>query len=265
MGEINLHLTGLDLVFWAGGFTAHAALLVVLWIRQRAQSFPIFTGLIGLNIVRTIALLCIQIYGSNKIYFYAYWSLAILDVGLQLGVVYEMASHIFRPLDKWASDITREFWACVAVSLSVAAFLTSIPKHQTQLWIQSIIIRGSFFSAVLMSELFVGMIALSVTAGLSWKTHVARISQGLGFYSLLTIAIECGDIYFGLKSGTHAYEVLNRIRMSTYIACVIFWIVMLWRPTAPGRIMNDRMRRSFYAVQTAAMRNVEILRSRRNL
>jgi len=260
-----LHLTGLDLVFWAAGFITHSILLFVLWIRQRARSFPIFTALISLSVIRTIALFCIQGYGSRRIYFYAYWALAVLDVALQLGVVYEIASQVFRPLGKWAFDTTRGLAVWIVVSFVVALVLSLIPTPPTQFWMQLLMIRGSFFSAALMSQLFVGMLVLSVTAGLSWKTHVARISQGLGFYSLVTILVECGDTYFGFKSGTHAHEVLNRVRMSVYLACVVFWIVMLWRRASPTRTMTDRMRLELSALHVAAIRNAEAFRSRRNL
>src|SRR5258705_12103426 len=112
-----MHLTGLDLLFWVAGFVGHVILMFVLWLRHRAKVFPMFTALIGLNVVRTIALALIQLYGTRRGYFDTYWSLAILDVALQLGVVYEMASRVFRPLGKWASDVRRSILWWIAVSL----------------------------------------------------------------------------------------------------------------------------------------------------
>ena len=258
-----MHLTGLDLLFWAVGFVGHVILMLVLWIRQRARTFPIFTALIGLNIVRTIALALIQQYGTRRGYFYTYWSLAILDVALQLGVVYEIASRVFRPLGKWASDVRRGILWWIAGSVTLAAGLTWIPTPPTRLWMQVVMIKGSFFSAALLSELFVGMIALSATAGLPWKTHVARISQALGIYSIFTVLIEAGNSYFGLRSGTQAYVDLTRIRMGLYLVCVMYWIVMLWRDAPPGREMTERMRRQLAAINASAAFDLQELRSRR--
>lgn len=41
-----------------------------------------------------------------------------------------------------------------------------------------------------MSELFVGMLSLSVTVGLPWKSHTTRIACGLGIYSGICVLIE---------------------------------------------------------------------------
>ena len=258
-----MHLTGLDLLFWGAGLFAHTTLLMILWLRQRVRSFPIFTALIAFNVVRTIALFYLQRHGSKSNYFYTYWSLAILDVALQLGVVYEMASKVFRPRGEWVIDARRGLAWWIGASIIVAMALTSISTPPTQFSIQAVIIKGSFFSAVLLSQLFVGMIVLSVTAGLPWNTQVARISQGLGFYSMMTLLIETGDTYFGVKNGTH-YENLNHFRIAIYLACVVFWIVTLWRQDQAPRRMTARMRRELSVVHSAATRHAELLRSRRN-
>jgi hypothetical protein len=258
-----MHLTGLDLLFWAVGFAGHVILMVVLWVRQRARAFPFFTALIGLNVVRTIALALIQLYGTRRGYFYTYWFLAVLDVALQLGVVYEMASRVFRPLGKWASDVRSAILWWIVGSIAVAAGLTWIPTPPTRLWMQVVMIKGSFSSAALLSELFVGMIALSTTAGLPWKTHVARISQALGIYSLFTVLIEAGNSYFGLRSDTRAYVDLTHVRMVLYLVCVSYWIVMLWRDAPADREITEGMRRQLAAINAGAALGLQQLRSRR--
>jgi len=37
-----VHLTGIDLLFWAGSFFGHIILLSVLLIRRRAKEFPAY-------------------------------------------------------------------------------------------------------------------------------------------------------------------------------------------------------------------------------
>ena len=260
-----MHLSGLDLLFWAAGLIGHVCLLLVLWIRGRARLFPMFTALITLNVLRTVLLFCIRLYGTRYAYFYTYWGLAVLDVVIQLFVVYELATKVFRPQEKWASYSQQGLVWWVLVSIFLAAALTSIPKPPTNLWAQVLFIKGSFFSSALLSELFVGMMILSVTEHLPWRTHVARISQGLGFYSLTTVLVESGITYFGLKSGTGVYQKLTHIRMIIYLGCVIFWIIMLWRQASTAREMTDQMRRELSAIQTAAAKTVEALRSRREV
>ncbi len=66
---------------------------------------------------------------------------------------------------------------------------------------------------------------LSGMAGLPWKTHVARIAQGLGFYSMVGILTEAGHNVFSRDSAT--YQTLSYLRMTTYLLSASYWIVML--------------------------------------
>jgi hypothetical protein len=151
----------------------------------------------------------------------------------------------------------------IAGSIALAAGLTWLASPPTRLWIQTAMIRGNFFSAALLSQLFVGMIVLSVTAGLPWKTHVARISQGLGIYSVSTVLIETGRTYFGLKRSTRTYDELSHARIAVYLVCLVYWIIMLWREAPQPREMPERMRRQLLELQRTFGHQLLSLRSRR--
>jgi hypothetical protein len=257
-----MHLTGLDLLFWAASFAGHIVLLSVLCIRRRVKSFPFFTALIATNILRTTALYVIAHSGTKAVYFYTFWYLAILDVVLELCVVYELASRTFRPLGVWAKDVRRSFIVLGSLSIAIAAALAWLASPPTRLWVQAVFIRGNFFSAALMSELFAGMIALSVTAGLPWKTHVANIAQGLGIYSIIDVLIEAADSYFGLGRDTRAYDDLSHARIAVYLACTLYWIIMLWREAPNSRKLPAQIHRDLLTLQERLGYSLQTLRSR---
>lgn len=257
-----MHLTGLNLLFWAASFAGHITLLLVLCIRHRVKAFPFFTAFIASNVLRTIALYAIAHSGTKAAYFYTYWYLAILDVSLQLCVVYELASCIFRPLGVWAKDVRHSFIGLGSLSIVVAVALAWIASPPTRLWMQSVMIRGNLFSAALMSELFVGMIALSVTVGLPWKTHVANIAQGLGIYSVIDVLVEAAHSYFGLSRDTRAYDDLSHARIAVYLACTLYWIIMLWREAPSSRKLPAQMHRDLLTLQGKLEYSLQTLRSR---
>jgi hypothetical protein len=261
--ENIVHLTGLDLLFWAASFVGHVTLLLVLCVRRRVRTFPLFTTFISANILRTIALFLIAHFGTKATYFYTYWYLAILDVGLQLGVVYELASGIFRPLGVWAKDVGRSFVWLGSLGVAVAAALAWLASPHTRLWMQSIMIKGNLFSAALVSELFVSMIALSVTVGLPWRTHITRIVQGLGIYSIIDVLVEAAHGYFGLGRDTRVYVNLSHARIAVYLACVMYWIIMLWRDAPQPRELSEQMHRDLLALQGRVGYRLQTLRSRR--
>jgi len=258
-----MHLTGLDLLFWAAGLGTHLILLGVLLLRGRYKTFPIFTTFVLTSVGRTAILYSVERYGTKASYFYSYWSLAISDVCMQLAVVYEMYSLTFRPLGKWARDLHGAFVWLVGASIAIAAALTWLATPHTRLLMQLVVIKGSFFSSTCMSELFVGMIALSVRSGLPWKTHVARISQGLGVYSILDVLIEAGHSYFGVGRDTHLYTNLSHFRMTIYLVCVVYWILMLSLKAPDPRPLPDSLRMRLTDLQSQLNLDLEKVRAGR--
>jgi hypothetical protein len=256
-----MHLSGFDLLFWAAGFAAHVALLLVLLVRRRAHDFPIFTSLIGLNVGRTIALFFIEQYSSKSVYFYTFWSLAIVDVTLQIAVVCELVFSVFCHDGRWVIESKGRFFLWGTGSTFIAAALTLLPHPAVSIWQQAVMIRGNLFSAALLSELFVGTATLAAISGLPWNTHAARIAQGLGGYSLVSLAIEAARTYLGLTARSALYEDFTVLRKSVYLACVAYWIVMLWRQV-PTRKMTRRMKGEVSRLLESAAQSVEAVRSR---
>lgn len=256
-----MHLTGIDLLFWVAGFVAHVVLLLILWIRHRMATFPFFTILIASYVVRTVVLYLTALGGSKHAYLLAYLSLGSVDLTLQLCVVYEMASHVFRPLGSWAPDARIRLPWIVLASIAIAAGLTwlsAIPPAHTLL--RTILIRGNFFSAVLMTELFAGMIALSATIRLPWKTHAARIAQGLGFYSFVCILIEAGHSYFGIDHSIRIAADLTYFRMLSYMICASYWIVMLWADAPFPMTLPKEMKEQLVTLQRLVEADLQRIR-----
>jgi hypothetical protein len=260
-----MHLTGLDLWFWAAGFLSHLVLLFVLWKRHRVKLFPFFTTLIATNIIRTIGLYLVKRYGTTANYFYTYWSLAVLDTILQFCVAYEMASHVFRPMGVWASDVRKSFIWLLSLSLAVASGLTCLASPPTRFLVQSLVIKVNFFTIAWMSELFVGMMTLSARVKRPWNTHVAAISKGLGVYSMVGVLIESGTTYFGAGQNTQTYTALSHLRMMVYLGCVAYWIITLWCDAPAYQDLTETMRAQLFSLQRRVEYDLQSLRSRREL
>lgn len=253
-----MHLTELDFFFWFLTFVEHLVLLIIL---IRIHRFPGFTCLIALAVVRTVALYVLRSYGPAGSYFYAYWSMAVLDVGLQLLTAYELTLGVFRPTGFWELGIRRSvlLWACLSVG--GAAALSLIPRPSSQFWLQTVILKGSFFSAAVMSELFIGMLVLSSRSKLTWSDQAANIVKGFTLYSLATLVIETVNTVYGLGDDGPLYNTLSQIRIVVYIGCAGYWIVSLLPGTFRGRKMPDRMQQQASAVAGAIGSRLETMKS----
>jgi hypothetical protein len=252
-----LQLTGLDRLLWALSFVGHCSLFAVLLVRRRVRSFPAFSTLIAANILRTLVLFLIYRSGSAGSYFYTYWTLAILDVALQLAVAYELATHVFQPLGAWVPDIKRNFSALAVVSLLLAASLTWLATPPVSALRRAIVLRGTFFSSALVSELFVAMVALSVTMGLPWRTPVARLAQGLGVYSIFCILTEAAHSYLGADR----YKMVSHIRIELYLACLFYWVVTLAIKEPEPRKLPEQLHQELRALQSKAALMLQSLRA----
>jgi hypothetical protein len=171
-------LMKLDLFFWAAGLLGHLLLLGILFLRHHAKTFPLFTSLVASNIAQTAILYAVHRFGIATDYFRVYWSFAIFEVALQLGVFYEIASIIFRPLGVWAPDVRRRLCLLVLGSFTLAGVFAWLASPPTERVVQSVFVKGNLFAAVLMSELFVVTASVSTRVGLPWKSHVLQLAQG---------------------------------------------------------------------------------------
>lgn len=238
-----MHLSALDTVFWVVGFLDYGILFAVLIAKHRARHFPIFTSMVVFINLRTIALFFIHRYGSMAAYSNTYWVLAFVDIALQLMVLYEAASKVFCPGGQWAPGIRRTFFWMMAASVTVAGALTWLCEPPDKTLLGTITQRGNFFASVLVSELFVGMIFLSVTTGLPLRTHVARIVQGLGVPAIAGILIEALQTYFGHSQSPKLYDLLSHIQIATNTATQLFLIVTLARNAPEPRALPAQLHR----------------------
>jgi hypothetical protein len=150
----------------------------------------------------------------------------------------------------------------VAVSVAIAAGLTWLATPHARLWMQVIVIKGNFFSSACMSEFFVGMVVLAVKVGLPWRTHVARISQGLGVYSIFDVLIETGHSSFEVDGQAPVYTMLSHVRMAAYLLCAAFWIVMLWRNAPSSKRLPENLRGQLILLQNMADSDLQKIRAR---
>jgi len=257
-----MHLSRFDFALWAATLAGHIALLCALVWRERTARHPIFTALIAMNIGRTLALYCVYKFGTERQYSYTYWSLAIADVALQFGVVYEIAIRIFRPLGAWAQDLRTYLVTLIGLSLLVAGALTWLASPPAREMLDTVVIKGKFLSSVCMIELMIGMLVISTLAGLPWKTHTARISTGLGVYSIICVLIDTADGYFGFRDDNYYFALLSHIRVIIYLCCQCYWVITLWLDEPPPRFLTDGMRLQLLELRHRVQYDVGKLRSR---
>jgi hypothetical protein len=259
-----MHPTAFVRIVWTATFANSLLLLIVLFVRRRAGNFPAFTTYVAFSVFGNIAEFLAFYHLSFATYRNIFYFLEVLDEGIQVLVFYELAVHVFCPTGAWARDVRRAFLSVVAASAGVAFLLSWIAQPPAPFRAQTFILRANFFSSLLMSELFVGSVVLTVTVGLPWKTHVARIAQGLGAYSLLTLATTIGVASVGITADNAVFAALIRAQKLVWIACQVYWIVTLWREAPAPRELPPAMRTQVLLLQNRIKDDLMRIRGRRN-
>jgi hypothetical protein len=240
-----MNLSRWDGILWAASFAGHVALLCVLLVRGRWRTFPVFTTLIGFDTLLTIILFRLYASGSQGWYSKIYWTTAVVDFALQVGVVLEIARLVLRPTGTWVRDARRQFifWSVLGVALAaLLAWGVSPPGLPAKaVWE----VRGSLFTSLVTCELVLAMAMASTRLGLGWRSHVMALGQGLAVWSLAAVAADSIQSYVG---AAEQFNTLDHVRIFVYCAALVYWIVQFWIPEPARRPISPEMRNYILAL-----------------
>jgi hypothetical protein len=241
-----MQLSLLARVLWASGFCELLVLLFVLLVRRRWQTFPFFTVYIIFQTVEIVVLYGIYRWSHPRVYFWAYWTGDVLDLLLQLCVVFELTRIVLKPTGTWVRDARKTF-ILLAIGGTVIAAVVSFgvnPTLPTTLdnWIE----KGDLFSAMLNAQLFFAMGLASTWLGLAWRHHVMGISSGWMVWASVNLLTEAAFSHFG--PSWHGL-VLDDIRILAFQAATIYWIANLWLPEPKERKLSFQMQAYLLGLQ----------------
>jgi hypothetical protein len=233
-----MQLSLLARVLWAAGFVELAALLVVLVVRRRWRNFPCFTAYVAFQVLETILLYTIHQFGNRSAYFWAYWGCAVVDLSLQISVVFELARIVLKPTGRWVSDARKMFLLLGLVGTLVAAAVAygvnpTVPDSLDN-WIE----KGNLFAAMLNAQLFAAMAFASTRLGLAWRHHVMGIATGWALWAVIGMFMEAAYSYLG--ASWHGV-VLDQVRIVAYQIATTYWAINLWLPEPERRRLSGEM------------------------
>jgi len=236
-----MHLSAFNRFLGAASLIESIVLLYVLFFRDRAKTFPIFTTFIAFTLIEGVAGYTYS-HLSRHAYYYTYWSLGAVDVCLQIALVYEIAWHVFAPLKEWAPDVRAAFVTLVCGSVAIAVLFVALASPAETNSVARIIGRSNFFADLLLTEMFAGLVILSAMAGLPWRTHVARIAQGAGAFALVSVLSNVYEVWLSWKHDVSTINVLWLAVGTMGRISFAYWIVALWRDAPEPREIPEPMR-----------------------
>jgi hypothetical protein len=208
-------------IIWTTGLLGHFLLLIVLFSRRRAASFPWFTLLIFFYLVRSIGLAAFLRFSGHPVQAFGTLVIDVMDVLLQCAILTELTWMALRPLNR----TRRITLPLLLVSSGVLVVMRLAPAHHSSL--RTILALMHFLLSVLLVEWALVLAYLLRPLRLSWRSHIAAISFGFAVYSA---ALLTGGGYFTTGREMRDYVFFSFTRIFVYLLVQLFWCVTLWLP-----------------------------------
>lgn len=212
----------MDSALWVCGVAEEAA-LVLLLVRVRVfKSFPAFFIFVCWSLVNDVLLFALQSL-PQATFFKLYEGQMVIDSALMFGVLVELAWSVLRPI---RSSLPKGSWIGIAVLIALSGLLLwpvaglTMPKYLTQQGAYFFRLQQTF--AILRVVVFLGMAGFSQLLAIGWRSRELQIATGLGFYSIVSLAISVLHTHQMVGS---QYHWLDDFGVFCYLSTLGYWVL----------------------------------------
>ena len=203
------------------GMVAEAA-LVLLLIRTRAfRTLPAFFLFLCWSLVGDVLMTAMRSL-PYPTYFRIFEIQMVIDAALIFAVLVELAWSVLRPLRE---SLPRRSWIAIPFLIALAGLLIwpvaglTIPVHlnsEGQLFFR---LQQTF--AILRVLVFFVMAGFSQLIGIGWRNRELQVATGLGFYSILSLAV---SVFHTHQIVGQQYHWLDEFGAAGYVAALAYWV-----------------------------------------
>ncbi len=255
-----MNLSALDYALWAANFLGEAALFSILIYRRRWREFPVFTTLIGFEAAMSAALYLIYLYCSQVWFARVYWTYALLDFVLQLGVIWEIARIVMRPTGTWVRDARKQFILWGAVGILLAAALPWLVTPPAATLLHRLEVRGNLFTSLVVCELIAVVTRTSKSLGLGWRNHVMALGNGWTVWAVVAILV---DGLHSFPNMQRYFTVLEHVKMFAYLAVLGYWTVQFWLEEPARQPISPQLRAYILDLHRSIKNDLDIVSAQR--
>lgn len=239
----------LDNSLWLAGDLATAAVLALLVGRGVFRSFPIFSSYLAWSLINDAAAFTTQhFYPAN--FLKVFLILLIIDSTFQFGVLIELLWSVLRPirtsLPRWS------LFAIAALIIVVGAIvwpLATGPGHVNSSLANRLMFHVYETFAILRILFFLLLAGCSQLLSIGWRDRELQIGTGLGFYSLVSLAVWMN--HAGQTYGPQ-YHLLDQIVAVSYVCSLAYWLVCFATKEAERREFTPQMQSLLLAMAGTA-------------
>jgi hypothetical protein len=242
---------GLDTIFWIGGVVSEAGLVALFVSKRVFRGFPVFCSYLVWSLFVDLLFYVLRTLSPAN-YFRAYLLEMFLDSAFQFAVLVELGWSVLRPV---RTLLPRQSVLVLALLIALLAALIW-PFAGWMLPAYKLGAEGRFYVhvqqtfAILRVVIFLVLAGFSQMLSLGWKNRELQIATGLGFYSLVSLAVAM--MHAHQTMGAPQYLHLDQIVTASYLVSLLYWVFSFAQQEAERHEFTPQMQTFLLAVSGAA-------------
>jgi len=232
------------------GIAGEVAVIIFLLYRRVWRTLPCFFIYSVWSLVSDVGNNLV-LHFAKPAYLNAYVVGNVVDSVLQFCVLVEIAWSVFRPFR--ASLPKQTFWVLGFLIFGAGALiwpfaLTAAFSHMSHEW--QTFGRLDQTVTILRILVFLVLAGCSQLLSIGWRDRELQVATGLGFYSLVAVAISA--LHSPMGSHPHHYHQLDQMLVASYVGSLAYWAFSFAQQEAERREFSPQMQGLLLAVAGAA-------------
>ena len=237
-------------IILVSGMAAEAIIILLLVKGRVLRTFPIFFIYLCWSLFSDLLMYCIRVAATPEIYFRVYQVQLVLDSALIFALLVEVAWSVLRPI---RNSLPKYSWIGIAVLVAVGGVILwpiaglAAPGNLEPQGLD--LFRLQQTPAILRAVFFLALAAFSQVLSIGWRDRELQIATGLGFYSIISLAVTVAHTHQAVGAGYHWLDELGGI---SYLAALVYWVYSFATQPAERREFSPQMQSMLLAVAGAA-------------
>jgi hypothetical protein len=235
------------------GIVAEAAIIGLLLYRRVWRSFPVFCIYVTWGLISDAGNYAIQRNSaglSSHAYLITYFTATVVDSVLQFGVLVELAWSVLRPI---RSSLSRRALVLIGVVLVAAgaaiwpfAGIHGLAGYPAA-WRNLVHVQQT--TSILRIVFFLALAGCGQLLSIGWRDRELQIATGLGFYSLISLAVA---LLRNHQAMGPIYGALNQVVAASYVCSMVYWVFSFSQQEAERKEFTPQMQSFLMAVAGTA-------------
>jgi hypothetical protein len=236
---------------------AAEVIIILLLGKNRAyRSFPAFFLFMLWSLFSDGFLYYARSHSSPEFFYRVYEVQLVIDSVMIFALLVEVAWSVLRPI---RSSLPKYSWLGIAALVLVGALLLwpiaglTVPPGLSNEGRNLFVLQQT--PALMRAVFFLALAAFSQVLSIGWRDRELQIASGLGFYSIVSLAITI--MHTHQNSALPSYHYLDVMGGFSYLVALFYWVYAFATQTVERREFTPQMQSMLLAVAGAA-RNTRI-------